>query len=139
MIKKPVKNGKRGQIIAENTIFIVLNLVFLSILIIFIYSKLNSTGLVEDKYSKQIALIIDSAKPGMTIHLNMEDAIKIAKDNSQDLSKIVSVSGNVVNVKLEDKSARSYYFFNNVKVSVYPDTSQNPLKDYVIKVDSYNK
>ena len=62
---------KRGQILVENIVFIILNLVFLTILILFIFSKSGSEANLEEKYSKQIALIIDSAKPGMTIHLNM--------------------------------------------------------------------
>ena len=69
---------KRGQILAENVIFIVLNLIFLAILVLFIYSKSGSEAILEEKYAKQIALIIDSAKPGMNISLNMEDAYKKA-------------------------------------------------------------
>ena len=129
---------KRGQILAENIIFIILNLVFLSILILFIYSKSGGEAVLEEKYSKQIALIIDSAKSGMEIHLNMEDAIKKAKSNNFDLNKIVSISGNMVTVKLREKGGYSYSFFNDVDVSIFPDTSSQPVKEYVIKIKSYN-
>ncbi|GAJ19854.1 unnamed protein product, partial [marine sediment metagenome] len=59
----------------ENIIFIVLNLIFLIILIVFLVSRMGSNSVLEEKYAKQIAMIIDSAKPAMEIHLNMEDAI----------------------------------------------------------------
>ena len=64
--------NKRGEILVENVIFIVLNLIFLTILILFLFSKMGSAAVLEEKYAKQIALIIDSSKPRMEIHLNME-------------------------------------------------------------------
>ena len=127
---------KRGQILVENIIFIILNLVFLAVLILFIFSKSGSEANLEEKYSKQIALIIDSARPGMTIHLNMEDAIKKTKENLGEdrIDEIVSISGNTVTVKLREKGGYSYSFFNDVSVSIFPDTSSKPVKEYVIKI-----
>ena len=127
---------KRGQILVENIVFIILNLVFLTILILFIFSKSGSEANLEEKYSKQIALIIDSAKPGMTIHLNMEDAIEKAKENLGEygIDEIVSISGNTVTVKLRERGENSYSFFNDVSVSIFPDTSSKPVKEYVIKI-----
>jgi len=52
---------KKGNILTGNIIFIILNLVFLSILIIFLFSKMGSAIVLEEKYAKQIALILDSA------------------------------------------------------------------------------
>ncbi len=126
--------GKKGDILIGDVIFIILNLVFLSILIIFIVTKANDASRLEEQYAKQIALIIDSAKPVMTIHLNMEDAIKKATGNNQDISKIVAVQGNVITVKLDDKAGYSYSFFNDVDVNVYPDTGANS-NEYVIIID----
>ena len=128
---------KRGQILVENIIFIILNLVFLTILILFIYSKSGGEAVLEEKYSKQIALIIDSAKPGMIIHLNMEDAMKKAEENKLE-EGIVSFEGNTVTVKLREKGGYSYSFFNNVDVSIFPDTSSIPVKEYVIRINNYN-
>ena len=123
---------KRGQILVENVVFIILNLIFLTILILFIYSKTGSEALLEEKYAKQIALIIDSAKPGMEIHLNMEDAIEKAKSKDFDAKKIVSVEGNNVIVKLREKGGYSYSFFNDVELeTVYPiDINTNDNKKY---------
>ncbi len=133
---------KRAQILVENVVFIILNLIFLTILILFIYSKSGGEAVLEEKYSKQIALLIDSAKPGMTIFLNMEDAIKKANKNNWSENKIVSVTGNIVNVKLREKGGNSYSFFNDVDVSVYQD-KKNPkthkIENYIIKINNYNK
>ena len=119
---------QKGQILLENTIFIVLNLIFLSMIVLFIFSRTGDASLLEEKYAKEIALMIDSAKPGMTIHLNMEDAIEASKDSG--VKDLVSITGNNVNVKLTDKRGFSYSFFNDVSVSAHPDTSSNPIKEY---------
>ncbi|HLA23445.1 MAG TPA: hypothetical protein VJZ93_02835 [Candidatus Nanoarchaeia archaeon] len=129
-------NSKRGQILPENVIFIVLNLIFLTILILFIYSKSGGEAVLEEKYAKQIALIIDSARPGMEIHLNMEDAFEKADKNGFSRDKIISIEENLVTVKLREKGGSSYYFFNDVGLSVYYDSELK--KDYVIIAGKYN-
>ena len=62
-------NSNKANILTQNIIFIVLNLVFLSILVVFLFSKMGSAAILEEKYAKQIALILDSAEPGMIISL----------------------------------------------------------------------
>lgn len=130
MIKR---EAKKGDILVGDIIFIVLNLIFLSILIIFVVSKTNDTSRMEEQYAKQIALIIDSAKPGMIIHLNMEDAIEKASDEDIDLAQIVKIDGNLVNVRLEEKGGYSYSFFNNISANTYLDTANN--KEYVFTIN----
>src|SRR3989344_8103555 len=113
------KRDKRGEnILTENLIFIILNIVFLMILVLFLFSKMGNASVLEEKYAKQIAMIIDSAKPEMEIYLDMNDAIKNAEKNSVDGNDIISVRDNVVTVKLQENSkGYSYSFFNNVEVS----------------------
>ena len=118
------KIGKRG-ILRENIISIVLNLAFLSILLLFLLSKTSETAVLEEKYAKQIALMIDATEPGMRIHLNMEDAIEKAVKNKINPSDIVSINGNVVTVKLSEKDNNpqsSYSFFNDVEANANFDT-----------------
>ena len=124
---------KRGQILVENIIFIVLNLIFLTILILFLYSKTGGEAILEEKYSKQIALLIDSAKQGMIIQLNMEDAIEKAEENDWDKDKMVSINGNTVTVKLREKGGNFYSFFNDISVSTFPDK-----EEYIFLIGDYN-
>ncbi len=115
------KSVKRGTILVENVIFIVLNLVFLSVLFLFLFSRIGSAAVLEEKYAKQIALIIDAAKPGMKISLNMGDAIeKAEKELGKDkIDEAVKISDNVVMVKLRERGGYSYSFFNDVSVNSY--------------------
>lgn len=115
----------------ENIIFIVLNLIFLIILIVFLVSRMGSNFVLEEKYAKQIAMIIDSAKPVTRIDLNMEDAIN-KREKGWDIENIVIINGNVVTVKLREKGGYSYSFFNNVDADAY---SKGNSKEYVITIN----
>jgi hypothetical protein len=129
--------GKRGlEILQQNIIFLVLNLFFLGILIVFLSSRMGNSAVYEETYAKQIALVLDSAKPGMIIHINMEDGIDIAKKElgEDKLGEIVSIKENVVTVKLKEKGGYSYSFFNNIKVNSYIDVTNN--KEFVFVIDS---
>jgi len=129
---------KRGNILTENIIFIILNLVFVVILVLFIFSKMSSESVIEEKYAKQIALIVDEAKPVMEIHLNMQDAVEKAKKNKISPENIVSISENVVNVKINSRGeGYSYSFFNNVDATIYFDTTSSFT--YVIKINGNRK
>lgn len=109
--------NKRGTILVENIVFIILNLLFLSILVLFLLRQGNGVSVLEESHSKQIALLIDSAKPGMTIKLDMEKAKKIAEDRGVDFSQAVKITGNIVTVKLSKDSKYEYSFFNDVLVT----------------------
>ena len=135
MIKKRI--SKKANILVENIVFIVLNIIFLSILILFLISRMGSAAVLEEKYSKQIALIIDSAKPGMIIHLNMEDAIDKAKKENWDFNNIVMIHDNIVTVKLREKGGYPYSFFNDVDVTANFDTLNN--QEYFFVIDEKNE
>lgn len=113
---KALKFNRKGNILTENIIFIILNLVFLSILIVFLFSKMGGTAVLEEKYAKEIALAVDSARPGMTLNLNMADAVKVAEKEGLSAEKFVSINGNVVFVKLSEKGGYYYSFFNDMDV-----------------------
>jgi len=132
MIKRLDKRGE--NVLTENIIFIVLNLVFLAILVLFLVSKMGDAAILEEKYAKQIAMIIDSAKPVMEIHLDMEDAFD--KKEGVDNNSMVLIDKNVVTVKLREKSkGYSYSFFNNVDVSAYTGTAKEDINKYILMID----
>lgn len=126
---------KKANILMENIVFILLNLIFISILVFFVFSKSGSAAVLEEKYSKQIALILDSAKPVMKIKINMDDAIEIAKKEKYE-QDLVSIKDNIVTVKLREKGGYSYSFFKDVWVEKpYLDNDGN----YVLIINQYNE
>jgi len=124
---------KRGVLLVENIIFIVLNIVFLTILILFLLKQGSGAIVLEQSYAKNIALLIDSAKPVMEIHLNMEKAIKVAEKNNIEPDEIVKIHNNIVIVKLTEKGGYSYSFFNDVDATAYPLNEE----DYVFVISGY--
>ena len=132
---KRLEKNKSGTILIENVIFIVLNILFLVILILFLYRQGNGAIVLEQSYAKNIALLIDSAKPITEMKLNMDDAFILAQKNGVKPEDIVKITGNIVTVKLSDKGGYEYSFFNNVDVTTYPDISPN--KNYIIKINGY--
>ncbi len=86
--------------------------------------------------AKQIALVIDSSKPGTIVKINVEDALARAKKENYQRN-IISINGNTVTVKLREKGGYSYSFFNDVYASASPDTSSLEIKDYALVINGY--
>jgi hypothetical protein len=127
--------NKRGTILIENVIFIILNMVFISILLLFLFRQGNGAILLEQSYAKNIALLIDSSRPVMEMKLNMADAIDLAEKNGVNRNEIVKITDNLITVRLSEKGGYSYSFFNNVDAASYPDVY--PEKNYIIQINAY--
>ena len=85
----PSEKKAAEEIVVENVIFIVLNILFFVVMLIFVYNSGNNSLVLEQKYAKEIALIIDNSKPEMSVVLNAKEITDIAKKNNLDLSKII--------------------------------------------------
>ena len=112
---------KRGEILIENIIFIILNLVFFGILVLFLINQGSGSIFLEKFHAKQVALLIDSSSPGTVMKLNMEEPMKVAEKNGITFDQIVKINGTEVTVSLKDKSSYSYSFFNDVKINKYTE------------------
>lgn len=121
-----LKIGKRGNILTENIISIVLTLVFITIVTLFLFIRMSGDQIIEERYAKQIALAIDAAEPGMVIYLKMEDAAEAATENGIPPETAVKITDNIVTIKLREKGGYTYSFFNDVKVTpnFKPDTKE---------------
>jgi hypothetical protein len=129
---------KKGTILVENVIYIILNGVFLFALALFLIKQGSGAIVLEQAYSKEIALIIDSANPVMLIKVDMSKGQEIAKDNEVDFKEIVKVEGNIVSVKLTGAGGYNYAFFNDVDVKAYPEVNaQNEYTGmYVLTINN---
>jgi hypothetical protein len=133
------KRGKGGTILIENVVFIILNLLFLTILILFITKQGSGAVVLEQSYAKNIALLVDASRPVMEMKINMEDAFKLADKNGVKREEVVKINlkDNSVTVKLSPKGGYSYSFFKELDVTAYPDLpSEN---NYIIKINGYKQ
>ena len=126
---------KRGTLLIENVIFIILNLLFLTVLVLFLMKSGSGAIVLEQTYSKQIAVLVDSAKPGMLIKIDMEKGKELAEDNGIDFRDVINVEGNIVTVKLSESGGYSYSLFNDVDVKPYPDDEEEYDYMYVFTIN----
>ena len=129
--------NKRGQLLVENIVFIVLNLVFLTILLLFVLKQGSGAIVLEQSYAKHIAMLIDAGQPEMVIKLDMKDARKLAEKNGLDFTlknNVVKIQNNIVTIKLSEKGGYSYSFFNDVDANAYYAGGDY----YFIWINNYN-
>jgi len=110
--------NKRGESFAfELVIFIILNIVFASLLIVFAVRSGNGTLIYEQSYAKQISLLLDQAKPEMTLFVDMTKANGVADKNKKngELVKIDKEKGEI-EVSLSDNGGYSFGYFTNYDI-----------------------
>jgi hypothetical protein len=125
-----LNNKKSESLIYPAVIFIILNILFFSILLLFVFKSSSGALVYEQVYAKQIAIIIDRAKPNMEISIDFSEGIKIAKKNKlseEQLKEIVKINPeeNKVTVSLSHKGGYNFKYFSNYKVNV--DFKENQL------------
>jgi len=130
---------KKGTILVENIIFIILNLLFLTVLVLFLVKQGSGAIVLEQAYSKQIAMLADSAKPIMLIKMDMDKGKTIAEKNGINFNDVVKIDGNIVTVKLSEKGGYSYAFFNDVDVGHYAEKDDKTGKYTGIYILTINK
>ena len=121
MIKNGLYNKKGDTVVFETVIFIVLNIIFFAALMFFVWKSASGAGVYEQTYAKQIALMIDGAKPEMTLYLDMSDGITIAqkKASKENIKNIVIIDqkNNRVIVDLSGKGkGYSFQYFSGYEI-----------------------
>ena len=136
MLRKGFLKNKKGDAnLLWKVLSVLLVLVVLSGFLLFLHSKINGAVVLEQSYSKNIALLIDASTPVMDMKLNMDKAFDLAEKNKIPRDDIVKIKNNTVTVRLSQKGGYSYSFFNDVDVSAYADIYPN--KNYIIKINGY--
>tara|TARA_Y100000034_G_C6578080_1_gene250726 strand:- start:51 stop:476 length:426 start_codon:yes stop_codon:yes gene_type:complete len=136
-MKKLVKDKKGVEILHGAIIFIVLNIVFFAFWFVFIGVKGAGTGTSEQIYAKQIALLIDQAKPGTEIDINLFKLYVVANKEGYNPSGTrglieIRPEKNEVNVKLTyDGDGYNFKHFNGANI-IWEESSDK--KNLLIKV-----
>lgn len=103
--------NKRGMLI-QNVIFILLNLTFCVAMIIYISTAAGGKYAYEQAYAKQIALLIDEAKPNMTIMVDMQQALDVLgnKASISQKNKAIFIDNKLKTVTINLGSIKGYSF-----------------------------
>ncbi len=112
-------NKKGTNIILDNAIYIVLAVIFFSMTMYFLGNFKFATSFYEDYYSKEITKVINMAKPGDEVVLDVHKATEIAqKQTLGSYSEIFQFDNvnNEVCVKLSKGRKKCYSYFNDVSI-----------------------
>lgn len=112
---------KRAESISfETTIFIILNVVFVVLILIFVNSSGKGAFIYEEMYAKQIALLIDNAEPGMTLGLDIAKAVELAEENgvAREKTIVINKEEGRVEVSLSEKGGHSFEYFSDYDVDL---------------------
>jgi len=104
--------NKKGEMY-DTIIFVLLNLIFFGVLITFVFQSASGKLVYEQAYVKQIALLIDEARPDTAIFIDFGNMVKIAEKNGIAKESIVKVDNkkSEVSVRLGASAGYSYSFF----------------------------
>jgi hypothetical protein len=106
----------------ETIVFLILNVVFFGGMMVFAYNSGSQSFIYEQAYAKQLALLVDNAKPDMVVMINIEELIPIAIKNSKNINQvfIVDEKTNEIKVNLNPSGGYGYKYFsdNSVKLEV---------------------
>jgi predicted RNA-binding protein with RPS1 domain len=129
---------KKGlEAISENLIFIILNTIFFVALFVFVARASTGAAYYEQIYAKQIALLIDSAKPGMNITIKLSPLVDIAKKNKlnlglEDIVDTRQKQKQKVTVKVSKKQY-TFVYFNSLKFNAYYNEQAETVKFEFVK------
>ena len=111
---------KRGDtsIMMNSIIYIIIFILFFSLMFWFVGSYSNGSALWEDFYSKEIVRLINTAKPGEEFKIDVTPLAVVASRSGKPIKDIVSVDNvnNQIIVSTKLNSGVSFKFFNDVDI-----------------------
>ncbi len=106
-------------------IFITINLIIAGLVIVFVVRTAENAAFYEEAYAKQIALAVDSAKPGTTLFLDMKKGAEISQKFKTEPK--ITIEKNKVTVRISDKgpgSSESFFKLLSVEAEYLPMNQQ---------------
>lgn len=122
-MKMKLEKDKRGML-RENIVFLILQLLFFSFVLIGVLLIGSGTAVYENIYARQIALAIDEAKPDMNLDIDISKLYEVAEKNKFN-GKIVEIdeANHQVIVHLTIEQGHKFSYFSDYKV----DSSLNGI------------
>lgn len=108
--------NKKGSFLYDQGIYLLLLVIFVAFLFLYIGQQREGAAVWEDYYAKELSKIINLAKPGDEVVLDVQKVTDIAAKNKVKLENIFGFSNNQVCVKLDLGRQSCYYYFSNLSV-----------------------
>ncbi len=133
------KINKRGQNLAlPVVIFIILNIIFFSVMFLFVQRVSSSALIYEEIYAKKIGLLLNRAEPGMQFQIDVTDLIEIALKNEVDpkeINKLIKIDSEkgIVIVKAKPEGGFNYPYFSIIEIDDTSDEATTRLNQIMDK------
>jgi len=110
------QNRKAQNLLAGTTIFIILNVLFFSLMLLFISQVGSSDNSLEKKEVRRIALVIDQMKSDTELVMDISELCKTAqKNNFGGNIAIADYNSGILTVKTSNNDGNSFKFFTKLE------------------------
>jgi len=122
-------NKKGVKVLYSALIFTILNVIFIAMLFGFIFIRSNDVSLPQQAYAKQIGLLIDSAKPGTTLEIDIIEILRLAEKFNYDLENSVFINEeeNEIKVQVTKNNAYIFKYYNGNELDWHIDIARRKL------------
>ena len=112
------KKAAFGDLQMSTVIFLIILVLLVGGMSFVIFKQREGVGIWEQYYSQEVARVVNMAKPGDEITIDVNKATEIALDNGVRFSDIFNFNNvnNEVQVKLSHSGVTSYKYFNEVDI-----------------------
>jgi len=113
------KKKGSSNVLGPVVIFVILNLMFFSMLLYFVIKQSTGAVVYEELYAKKIALLVDNARCNTDIVMNVSELSGVLEKNNYELANVFgfnSAKSEVV-VRVASKGGYAYRHFSNCKLS----------------------
>jgi hypothetical protein len=123
-----LSHKKGEELVSDQLIFISLNILFFAILLLFIARTSSGSAVLEETYSKTIALTIDSLRNGTSVSVDITRLYDKAEANKYTKPLVLIDDKNkIVTVKLSEKSGYNFKYFSSMTPQLSFDSSNKLL------------
>jgi len=114
-MKMNFKKKGNSDILGPTVIFIILNLLFFSMLLYFVYKQSTGAVVYEELYAKKIALLVDNARCNTDIIFDVSNFSDVLEKNNYELSRVFSLNSETseVIVRVSEKGGYAQKYFSN--------------------------
>jgi len=108
-------NKKADELLTEQIIFIVLNIFFILLLLLFVWRVGTGAATAEERYAKKIGLAIDNLKLGTELKMDISELyVYLEKNKIKDNPVTLDYSKNIVNVRVSSGKGYSFTYFTSL-------------------------
>jgi hypothetical protein len=128
-------NKKGADLAFPIIIFLVLNIIFFTTMMLFVQRVSSNALIYEEAYSKKIGLLLNRAEPEMNLTIDVTDLVDVALKNGIEKNKIGSIikintEEGIVFVKAKKEGGFNFPYFSNISLNtpngqIVPEFKEN--------------